>query len=138
MTACDKLGWDYMVTDSPPLLHISLSAQSSFVFHQVFLDCLHDIIRLPFNHVTYFMLPAVVCILLKINCDVFCAFWGYYIYFWWLFEPDGCFTLTFLRQNYFSTKNKFPSQVFWNMNKGNTNLATKYFHVVQQVSALAG
>lgn len=101
-----------MASYSPhPQLHISLSAQSSFVFHEEFLDCLHALCsKTILNHVMYFMFPAVVCIVLKINCH---AFWCFLSLLCMYDDSlNGCFTLMFLRQNYFSSKNKFPSQVF--------------------------
>jgi hypothetical protein len=131
--------WDYMTSDSPATIaHITRNSVKLCVSLSV-VDCSYALqskaILQSFNvlhasrNCLYFIKNQLWCF--------FCAFEVIIYFCWWFFEPDGCFTLIFLGQNYFSSKNKFPSQIFWNISKENTNLATKHFNVVKQLSASA-
>ena len=65
-----------MASVSPhPYCTFRSQLSQALCFTKCFLiDCMLCAIRLSFNHVMYFMVSAVVCILLKINCDAFWCF----------------------------------------------------------------
>jgi hypothetical protein len=72
--ASNYIASNYMASNySHLLLHISLSAQSSCVFHEVFLIvCMLCGIRLSLGRVMYCILPAIVGILLKPTDTFWC------------------------------------------------------------------
>ena len=76
-----------------PLGHSSPVTGLLYLF---FLSFMHYGMRLFFNHVMYFRLPKIVCILLKINLHSFCVFWVYFksLVFCKLFATKWVITLT--------------------------------------------